>query len=79
MVIAAPKSPVWRIEISDAEVDGDSVKFVQKSFLRGGKFHPFNGVACNTIIRMVDANSMEMSITTIHAPEPEQDLLTRID
>lgn len=79
IVISAPANDTWRMDISDAEVDGDSVKFVQKNYLHDGTDHPFNGVACETTVRLVDADTMEMTLTTVHSPDLEPDLLSRIE
>ncbi|MBM4092818.1 MAG: hypothetical protein FJ276_25930 [Planctomycetes bacterium] len=67
------------MDISDAKVKGDSVSFVQKNFLHSGESHPFNGVACDTTVRLVDSNTMEMTMTTVHTPEPESERLSRIE
>ena len=79
IVFSAPENDTWRIDISDARVDGESVAFVQKHFLHNGESHPFNGVACQTTVRLIDSDTMRMTMTTIHSPEPEPELLSRIE
>lgn len=66
------------MDISNAVMEGPSVYFVQKNFLHSGEAHPFNGVACNTRIKLIDADTMEMKMTTEHSPNPEAERLTRI-
>jgi len=79
IVVFAPENDTWRMEITDAKVDGDTVAFVQKNFLHSGESHPFNGVACETAVRLVDSETMEMTMTTAHSPKPDSELLLRID
>ncbi|MEM7475661.1 MAG: hypothetical protein AAF483_11780 [Planctomycetota bacterium] len=78
-MFSAPENDTWRMDISDATVNGKSVAFVQKNFLHNGESHPFNGVACNTTVRLIDAKTMEMAMTTVHSPDLEPELLTRIE
>ncbi len=79
IVFATPENDTWRMEISDAKVDGDTVAFVQKNFLHNGESHPFNGVACEITVRLVNSETMEMTVTTVQSPEPISDLLSRIE
>ncbi len=79
VVFSAPENDTWRMDITDAKVDGDTVAFVQKNFLHSGESHPFNGVACETTVRLVDSETMEMTMTTVHSPEPGSELLLRIE
>ena len=78
-MFATPENDTWRMEISDAKVDGDTVAFVQKNFLHNGESHPFNGVACEITVRLVNSETMEMTVTTVQSPEPISDLLSRIE
>lgn len=78
IVFSAPENDTWQMDISDASVSGESVTFVQKNFLRSGESHPFNGVACETTVRLIDADTMEMKMTSVHSPELEPERLTRI-
>jgi len=79
LVFSAPENDTWRMDISDAGLDGDSVSFIQKNFLHSGESHPFNGVACETVVRLIDSDTMEMTMTTVHTPAPGSDLLARIE
>ena len=79
LVFSAPENDTWRMDIDDAELDGESVSFIQRNFLHSGESHPFNGVACETVVRLVDSETMEMTMTTVHTPDPESDLLLRIE
>ncbi len=79
VVFSAPQNEIWRMDISDARVEGNSVAFVQKNFLHNGEWHPFNGVACNTTVRLVGSDKMEMIMTTVHSPTPEPELLLRME
>ena len=78
IVLAAPENDTWRMDISDARLDGDSICYIQKNFLHSGEYHPFNGVECNTRIRLIDADTIEMKLTTVHSPDPEAEQLVRI-
>jgi len=79
IVFSAPKNDTWRMEISDAKIVDDSVHFTQKNYLHSGESHPFNGVACNSIAKMADANTLELGITTKDVPEYGADMLKRIE
>lgn len=75
---SAPANETWRMDIRDAKVDGETVAFVQKNFLHNGESHPFNGVACQVTVRLIDSETMEMTLTTVDSPSLEPDLLSRI-
>lgn len=79
LVLTPPENEMWRMEISGVVVDGDSVRFVQKHYLHSGDPHPFSGVACNTIIRLIDDDTMELTMTTVHMPEGESASLSRME
>lgn len=78
VVIAAPENIAWRMDISDATIVNDSIHFVQKNYLHNGEDHPFNGVACNSVARLVGDDKLEFGMTTVHTPEFESDILIRI-
>ena len=73
-----PDNNTWRMEINDVKIVGDTVTFVQKNYLHDGSDHPFNGVACNSIAKLVDSDTLELGMTTIHSPEFNADKLKRI-
>ena len=79
IIFAAPENDTWRTDIGEAQIEGQSVCFVQKNFLHSGEEHPFNGVECNTRIKLIDADTMEMKMTTVHSPNLEAERLTRIE
>ncbi len=79
IVFSAPENDTWRMVISDAKLDGETVAFVQKNYLHSGESHPFNGVACQTAIRLIDSDTMEMTMTTATSPDLEPELLSRIE
>ena len=75
---ATPENDTWRMEISDAKIVGDTVSFVQKHYLHDGSDHPFNGVACNSIAKFVDSDTLELGMTSNDSPEYGADMLKRI-
>ena len=77
IVLSAPENKAWRIDLSDAQIEDQSVRYVQRHFLHSGGNHPFNGVACNTKIKLVDAQTMELMLTTDNSSQVESELLTR--
>ena len=79
VAISGPPNDTWRIEIHDATIVDDSIHFVQKSYLLNGDDHPFNGVACNSIVTVVDEHSIRLKVSTAQSPELEADMLTRIE
>ena len=78
VVVSAPENDTWRMDVSEARLEGDAIHFTQKNYLHNGEFHPFNGVACNTVAKLVDNDTLELGMTTAQTPEYESDLLTRI-
>ena len=78
IVLSAPANDTWRMDLYDAKEANGTVTFVQKNNLHSGEAHPFNGVACNTTIRLVDSDRIEMTMTTVHTPKGEPELLVRI-
>ena len=79
VVISAPANDTWRMDIHDAKIVNDSIHFVQKNYLHNGDAHPFNGVACNSIAKLIDDDKLEFRLTTVHSPDVESDILTRIE
>ncbi len=81
VIIAGPDNDTWRIDISDATIVGDSIHFVQKHYVHDNEPHPFNGVACNCIVHLVgdDGSQLSFGMTTIHSPDFEADILTRLE
>jgi hypothetical protein len=79
IVFSAPENDTWRMDITGASVNGDSVAFVQKNFLHSGEAHSFSGVACTTTVRLVDDDTMEMTMTTDLTPDAASELLSRIE
>ena len=76
---SVPENGTWRTFISDAEIVDDTVRFIQKSYLLDGTAHTFNGVACNSIAKLVDDQTLEYGLTSKDSPEYSGDLLKRID
>ena len=76
---SAPDNDTWRTIISDAEIVDDTVRFIQKNYLLDGTTHAFNGVACNSIAKLVDDNTLEFGLTSKDTPEFSPDLLKRVD
>ena len=79
VVVSTPANDMWRMDILDASIVGDSIHFVQKNYLRSGDPHPFNGMACNSVVKMVREDELEFGITTEVAPDLESTILTRIE
>lgn len=75
---ATPDNDTWRMEISDAKIVGDTVTFVQKNYLHDGSDHPFNGVACNSIAKLVDRDTLELGMTTKDSPDLGAEKLKRV-
>lgn len=73
-----PEIDTWRSEISDAEIVGQTVQFVQKLYLRDGSPHPFNGVACNSTVQVVDPDTLELKVTTKDSPDLGAERLKRM-
>ena len=73
-----PDNDTWRMEISDAKIVGDTVTFVQKNYLHDGSDHPFNGVACNSIAKLLDSDTLELGMTTKDSPDLGAEKLKRI-
>lgn len=65
-------------EISDAKILKATVAFTQQHYLHDGTDHPFNGVACYSIAKRVDNDTIELGITIDDSPEYDADLLHRI-
>lgn len=78
IVVSAPENDTWRMDILGAQLVDDSIHFVQKHYLHDGEPHPFNGVACNSVAKIIDDDTLEVGMTTVHTPEYESDLFTRI-
>ena len=78
VVISAPPVEGLRMDISDAKIEGQAIHFVQKNYFLEMDSHPFNGVANNSSIRLIDDNTLEYRIKTIQLPEEYQGVLTRI-
>ncbi len=78
VVISAPQNDTWRMEIHDAKAIGDSIHFVQKNYLHSGETHPFNGVACNSQIRLIDTDKIELRISTSYSKDLLPETLTRM-
>ncbi len=78
VVVSAPDNDTWRMDILDARIVDDAIHFTQKNYLHDGESHPFNGVACNSVAKLVDDDTLELGMTTVQMPEYESDLLTRI-
>ena len=74
--ISMRESDTLRREISDAKIVDESIHFISKSYFLNAPDHPFNGVACDYIVKMVDENRLELDLTNIDTPEPY--ILTRI-
>lgn len=79
IILATPENKTWRMDISDARIDGALVRYIQKNVLHDGSEHPFNGVLCHTQIQLIDAQTLEMSATTVHSPELRSERLKRIE
>ena len=79
ILFSAPENDTWRMEITDAKIVGDTVRFTQKNYLHSGETHPFNGVACNSIAKLVDEETLEVGVTTKDVPEYGADMLKRIE
>ena len=79
VVLSAPSNDTWRMDVSDAQIIGDEIHFVQTHFLQSGEAHPFSGVACNSILRRVDADTLELTISTHLTPKPVTERLTRMN
>ncbi len=78
VVVSAPPNSTWRMDILDAEIVGSSLHFIQKYYLHDGTEHPFNGIACNSIVKLVGADKLEFGMTTTLTPEIDSSILTRI-
>lgn len=79
VVISAPENDTWRMDVLDAKIVGDEIHFTQKDYLHDGSSHPFNGVACNSIVKLLDDDSMEFGMTTVLTPDYEADVMVRME
>ena len=78
VVISTPPNDTWRMDIRDAKIVGESLHFVQENYLHNGTDHPFNGVACNSIAKLIGEDILEFGMTTKSSPEFDSSILTRI-
>lgn len=78
VVISAPQNDTWRMEIHDAKAVGDSIHFVQKNYLHSGESHPFNGVACNSQIKLIENGKIELKMSTSYSKDLLPEILTRV-
>lgn len=76
--LTPPDNDTWRMEISDAKITGETVTYVQKNHLHDGSSHPFNGVACNSIVKLIDTDTLELEITTKDSSDLVPENLKRI-
>ncbi len=77
--ISAPANDTWRMDIHNAEIVDDTIHFVQKNYLHNGDAHPFNGVACNSVIKLIDQDKLEFATATVDLPDPASEILTRVE
>ena len=78
VIIAAPSNETWRMDVQDAEIVGDTIRFVQINYLQSGDFHPFSGVACNATISLVDDDRLRFELQGASLPEIEPEILVRM-
>ncbi|MCF7958370.1 MAG: hypothetical protein K9M57_07980 [Phycisphaerae bacterium] len=79
IIISAPKNEMWQIITQDASIIKDSIHFIQKHYIKNGDEHPFNGVECDSIIKLIDKNKLEHTMTTEQLPNGKSSILTRIE
>ena len=81
ITIACPANDTWRMDVHDAAVAGNEIRFVEKNYLRSGEDHPFNGIACNCVAKLVGdrKDQSEFGMTTVHSPGHESEILTRLN
>jgi len=79
VVVSSPDNDTWRMDILDAKIVNETIHFTQKNYLHDGESHPFNGVACNSVAKLADDDTLELGMSTVQMPEIVSDLLTRIE
>ncbi|MEM8671661.1 MAG: hypothetical protein AAGG48_29355 [Planctomycetota bacterium] len=78
VVFSAPENDTWRMDVLDARIVDQEVHFIQKNFLHDGSSHPFNGVACETTVKLLDDDTLQLAMTTDSSPDLESEVLSRI-
>ncbi|MDA8743304.1 hypothetical protein N9N28_01610 [Rubripirellula amarantea] len=78
VVVSTPENDTWRMDVLDAKIVDDAIHFIQKNYLHDGEPHPFNGVACNSVAKLIDDDTLELGMTTVHTPAYESELFARI-
>jgi hypothetical protein len=79
VVISTPPNDTWRMEIHNAKIISDLIHFVQTNYLHSGEAHPFSGVACQSMVKLIDGDTLQFSVNTEHLPEPQVEMLTRLE
>lgn len=78
VIISAPPNDTWHMEIHGTKIVGDSIHFVQKNYLHSEDAHPFNGVDCQSVVELVNDDTLKLRVTTEHSKEPVAEMLTRL-
>ncbi len=76
-VIRYHENDTWLINVLDARVVSNEVRFVTKHYLRDGTSHPFNGVPCECVMEALNTNQLKYGAISEHMSKYEFTVLNR--
>jgi len=77
-VICYRENDTWLINVRNARVVSNVVRFVTEHYIRDGSSHPVDGVPCECVVEPINTNQLKYGVISEHMPEYDFWILNRV-